>query len=149
MTHHPSFGSVLQWDPAGGTAWSAAGQVKDISGPSISRGTIDVTDHDSSSGYREFLGGLADGGDLSFTLGWDPSDADHQQGAGTGLIGDVEQETCTLPTWKLTVNTCSGTYYWTFDGFVTAFSPSTPVEGELTADVTVKITGKPTFNIPA
>ena len=149
MTHHPSFGSVLQWDPAGGTAWSAVGQVKDASGPSISRGTVDVSTQDSTSGYREFLPGLADGGDVSFALGWDPTDADHQQGAGTGLIGNFVNDGCTMAAWKWTVNTCSGTYYWTFDGFLTGFSPSVPMEGELTADVSVKVSGVPTFNIPA
>ena len=146
MTHHPSFSSILKWDPAGGTAYSAVGQVKDTS-ISISRGTVDVTDHDSASGYREYLPGVADAGDLSFTIGFDPTDADHIQGAGTGLMGDLEQDGCTMAAWEWQLNSCSGTHKLTFDGFVSGFTITAPVEGENTADVTVKVTGKPSLAI--
>jgi hypothetical protein len=131
----------------GGTSYSAVGQVKDISGPNISRGTIDVTDHDSADGYREFLPGLADGGEVSFTIGWDPNEAIHQQIGGTGLLGDFEEDGCNMPAWQLELNTCTGTAIWTFDGFLTGFSPGAPVEGELTADVGVKVNGKPTLTV--
>jgi len=130
---------------SGGAAYSTIGQVKDISGPNISRGDVDVTDHESADGYREFLPGLADGGDVSFTVGLDKSDSTHVGGAGTGLLGDFEQDGCTLPAWKLILNACSGTFYWTFDGYVNGFSPSSPVEGEHTADISIKVSAKPTL----
>lgn len=147
MTHHPAWSSALKWDPAGGTTYTAIGQVKDIGGPSISRGTIDVTDHDSTSGYREFLAGLPDAGELSFAIGWDPASTVHDDAAGTGLIGDFLDDHCTMTTWQLTLNTCASTAIWTFAGFLTGFSPSVPVEGELTADVTVKVSGVPSLTV--
>jgi hypothetical protein len=145
MTHHPSFGTQLNFDPAGGTAYVAIGQVRDFSGPNISRGNIDVTDHDSANGYREFLPGLADGGEITFQLGWDPNSAKHMQGVGTGIVGDFESGDCLadISAWQIVIVHCAGTATWTFDGFMTGFSPSYPVEGQLVADCGVKVTGKP------
>lgn len=147
MTHHPSFSSSLKWDPAGGVAYSPIGQVKDIAGPAITRGDVDVSDQDSADGFREFLPGLADGGNVTFTIGFDPQNAVHVQGAGVGLIADFEQEGCTIGAWEYTLNTCVGTAVWTFNGYVNGFTQNTPVEGEHTADLSVKITGKPVLDI--
>lgn len=143
MTHHPSHGSILEWDPAGGTSYVAIGQVQDISFPNITRGTIDTSTHDID--YRTYMPGLSDGGDLSFTISLDPANSAHVGGGGTGLLGDFDRAGCTIPAWELTLNVCSGTAVWTFDGFPTGFSGSVGVEGELTADITVKVTGVPTL----
>jgi len=145
--HHPSFGTLLKWDPAGGTAYVAIGQVKDISGPDISRGDIDVTDHDSTLGWREFLPGLPDGGSLSFTIGFDPGNAAHGTAAGTGLIGDFDRDGCTMPAFEMTLNLCTGTGVWTFDGYPNSMSFAASIEGENTADLSIKITGKPLLTI--
>lgn len=147
MTHHPSFGTQLKWDPAGGTVYVAIGQVKDIAGPAMSRGDIDVSDHDSANGWREFLPGLADGGTLTFTIGFDSQNTAHLQGVGTGLLGDFDRNGCALPAWELTLTQCAGTAVWTFDGYPNGFNPSAPVEGENTVDIGVKISGKPVLTI--
>ena len=147
MTHHPSFGSALKWDPVGGTVYVALGQVRDVSGPSLTRGDIDVTDQDSTSGYREFLPGLTDGGAVAFDIGFDPENVNHVQGVGTGLLGDFEQDGCTLAAWQWTLSTCAGTAIWTWDGYVNSFTQTTPVEGQHTAAIGVKISGKPTLDI--
>ena len=142
MAHHPSFGAALAWDVVGGAAYAAIGQVKDISGPSISRGTVDVTDHDSTDGWREFIGGLVDGGEVSFIVAHDRGNAQH-----TALWTSLSSDTCTVPAWQLTLNVCSGSAVWTFDGFLTGLSPSTPVEGENTWEIAVKVTGKATLAV--
>ena len=121
--------------------------MKDISGPDISRGDVDVTDHDSTLGWREFLPGLADGGAVSFTIGFDTTNTAHRGTAGTGLLGDFDRDGCTMPAWQLTLNLCTGTGIWTFDGYPNGMSFSVPVEGENTADLSVKITGKPTLTV--
>jgi len=147
LTHHPSWSAALKWDPAGGTSYTAIGQVKDISGPDISRGDIDVTDHDSASGWREFLPGLSDGGTVSFPIGLDTANTAHIGASGTGLLGDFDRDGCTMPAFQLTLNLCSGTGIWTFDGYPNGFSNSYPVEGENTADLSIKVTGKPTLAV--
>ncbi len=147
MTHHPSFGADLQWDPAGGTVYVAIGQVKDISGPALARGDVDVTDHDSSLGYREFLPGLTDGGVVTFTIGFDDQNTAHLQGVGTGLAGNMDQDGCTLPAFELTLNSCVGTPVWTWDGYVNGYTPGMPVEGENTVDISIKVSGKPVLTV--
>ncbi len=147
MTHHPSFGSALKFDPNGGTVYVAIGQLKDTVGPAIARGDIDVTDHDSSLGYRQFLPGLVDGGAYTFSVAWDSQNTAHLQGVGTGLLGDLEQDGCTLSTFEHTLNQCAGTAVVTFAGYVNAFTLNNPVEGEITADIGVKISGKATMTI--
>ena len=42
----------------------AVAQVTSISGPSLSADTIDITNHASTDGYREFVQGLKDAGHL-------------------------------------------------------------------------------------
>lgn len=147
MTHHPSFGSAMKWDPIGGTVYVPVGQVKDITGPAMTRGDVDVSDHDSATGYREFLPGLTDGGVVTFIIGFDPQNTAHIQGVGTGLLGDFEGSGCTLAAWEYTLAVCAGTAVWTFDGYVNGFTQNAPVEGELTADLSVKISGKPTLEV--
>lgn len=146
MTHHPSWGTLVGYDAAGGTVYAAINQVKDIAGPNMSRGDIDVSDHDSALGYREFLPGLTDAGDVSFQLGFDPTDAVHTQGTA-GLLYNFELDGCTMTSWEIDLNVCTGTAIWTFDGYVNSWSGTYAVEGELLADIGIKISGKPTLTI--
>lgn len=145
MTDHPSHGTIVKWDPAGGTTYVAIGQVQDISVPNISRGTIDTSTHDTDA--RTFLPGLTDSGDFSFSLVFDPANTAHSGGGGTGILGDFDRAGCIIPAWEVTLNVCSGTAVWTFDGFPTGFSGAAPVEGALTVDVAVKVTGRSALTV--
>lgn len=149
MTEHPSFGSILKWDPIGGTTYVAIGQLTDFDGPGITNSSIDVTDHDDASGdkYRHFLPGIPDPGEVALGLHWDPTIAAHAQGVGTGLLGDFAGSGCSLAAFELTLNMCSGTAIWTFDGFLTNFAPTYPLEGVIDAEATIKVSGKPTLSV--
>ncbi len=149
MADQPGYGATFYWDPAGGTAWSNIGQVKDTTMPNITTADIDTTTQDDAVGdyYRTYLPGIPDAGNFTFEINWDPNDADHAQGVGTGLLGNFEQNGCTMPAWRVTPNMCSGTAIWTFDGYVNSFSGVIPLEGVLTASVSVKISGKPTLTV--
>src|SRR5690625_4837682 len=45
-------------------------RVFNISGPSMSRETVDTTTYDSTGGYREKIGGLRDGGTVTFSMNY-------------------------------------------------------------------------------
>lgn len=143
MGHHPAFGAALAWDSAGGASYTAVGQVKDIQGPNITRADVDVTDHDSPDGYREYLPGLADGGTVTFIIGFDNANVEHT----TNLLANLEDDQCTMATWQLTLNVCNGTAVWTWSGYVNNYNPSAPVEGENTAALSIKVSGKPALTV--
>lgn len=110
--------------------------IMDITGPGISRNTIDVTSHDSPNGYREFLGGLRDGGEVTFDINFDPAEDTHSQ-----LITDLDA----ADPIDYRVEFPNGAT-WTISGILTGFEPGAPVDDKLTASVTIKVTGKPTFD---
>lgn len=118
--------------------YAAIGQVKDISGPSMSKDTVDVTTHDSANRYREKLSSLKDGGQVSFELEWDPEDAAQQADLLTAFEGTAAYY------FKL-ITTSANTHGYAFQAHVIEFSPSTPVEGSNRASVTLEVTGKPTL----
>ncbi len=148
MTEHPSFPATLNWDPAGGTSWAKIAQTQDIGGPSMSRNMEEVSHRDMSDFFMTYIPGMVDGGELSFPLVFDPAFTPHGGSGGTSLFESMSQSPCTIPAWKLDMGLCNGagTAYWLFDASVSGFNPSAPVQGAHTAEITVKVTGAPTFN---
>lgn len=133
----PSFGSQF-WleDPASPTLLVRIAELQDISGPGKVRETFDVTTHDSPDGYREYIGTLKDGGEVSFTLMFDPSDTGHlvlESAIDRNGIGGLGARVY----WP----TDDGDYA-EFDCIPTNLSWNAPVNGALTADFTAKVTGK-------
>lgn len=148
MGNHPSFGTTLAWDRAGGTSYTNIGQVtSDIGGPDFSRGSIDTTNH-AGDGYRTKMPGLIDSGQLGFAVSFDPADATHVY--TTGLLEDLDNDGCTLAAFKITMNVCTASVtssVWTFDGFVVGANMSSPLEGHHGMDVSIEISGKPTLTV--
>lgn len=134
-----SFGTqFLRGDGATPTeAFTAIAEVKDIDGPSMSREAHDASTHGSPGGYAEFVGGLRDGGDISFTLNLDPADTGFQD-----LRNDYEDN---APHNYQIIFPDAGAETVTFPGLVTDFSFSAPVDGILELEVTIKVAGQPTW----
>lgn len=132
MAHNDGFGVIIQRSIA--SVWTTIAQIKDGPvGPSLDRTMIDVTSKDSTSRYREFLAGLRDGGEVTFTIGYDPAGTTHAQ-----LLTDFGSDTAA--SWRVAFAD-SDTWAAVFSAFVKSFQPTGPLDDELTADVTLKITG--------
>jgi len=59
-------GTIFQrWS---GSAWVAIAEINSITGPSMSRDTIDVTSLSSTGGYREFIGGFRNPGTVQLSM---------------------------------------------------------------------------------
>jgi predicted secreted protein len=97
----------------------------------ITRDILDVTAHDSEDGYREFVGGLKDPGEVSFDVNYDPAVHDF-------LIEDFDS---TDPV-NYEISFPDGTL-WQFPAIITGFEPDAPFDNKLTASITLKVTGKP------
>jgi len=148
MANHPGYLGTLAWDPAGGTSYASIAKIRDLSGPSVSRNSIEIMDRSQTTFYNEYIGGRVDPGSISFDLTWDPiNDTTHAQASGTGLLADVETTQCSQATWRWQLDGCGGTATFTFSGFVESFEVSAPLEDVLTASLSVKISGKPTLAI--
>lgn len=126
---------------AKGTSFTIGGErvgsLTSIGGVAKSRDTIDVTALDNQDGYKEFLGGFKDGGEVSLSGHFDY--ADEGQKALEAAFEDDEAVECEIvfPT-KLGCK-------WTFSGVVTAFETGAELEDAVSFDCTVKVSGKPTL----
>jgi predicted secreted protein len=135
MAKYAAFGTILLRGAV------PIAQVKNFSGPSLSLDTADVTTHDSTLGWEEVVGTILRSGEITIDLEYDPNAATHKNLSG-GLLYDMTSRTATA--WTLTFPSVPAVS-WTFNAFVTKFEPAAPHDADLTASVTLKITGAPTL----
>lgn len=103
-----------------------------VSGPTVE--TIDVTNHDSPSAYREFIPSLIDSGELTFEANWVPSNAVQAQ-----VRTDMVARTRRL--FQLVYPTSPAKTH-SFAGYITAFNVgNATVDDKLTVSGTIKIDG--------
>jgi predicted secreted protein len=114
-------------------------EVGDIVGPALKMGTMDTTSHDSAGGWREFITTLKEGGQVTFPINYDPATTTH---GIAGLLDDFADGT--LQTFHITF-TDTGHTIWDFSAYVVGFTPSMPVEGKLSAAVTLQVSGAVTL----
>ena len=126
----------------GGTpeTFATIAEVSDLKPPQIHQEALEATSHDSTDGWKEFQGGLLDAGEVTFQIFYQPTHATHSYSAG--MLKDAVNRT--KRNFQL-VFPDAGATTWTFAALVTAFNPSAPVDGLLTADITLKVSGKPTL----
>lgn len=136
-----AYGSKLQLgDGATSEAFSDVAEITELTPPAMSRDDIDVTSHQSSDGYREFISGLRDGGDVSGKANWLPTNATHD--GTTGLLETFNDDV--NHNWKIILPNSLITI--AFSGFLTAFEPDLPIEEQAQLSFTIKISGKPTVS---
>lgn len=137
-----AFGTLLKIGDGGSPteSFTIIAEVTNIGGPSLSLDQIEITHHSSTGGWKEFIGGLLDGGEVSFDINYDPVGATHD--ATTGLIADIVART--KRNFQL-VFPDTGNTTWSFTALVTKFEPSEPVGDKLAASVTLKVSGQPTL----
>jgi predicted secreted protein len=141
MARYAAKGTLLKIGDGGGSeVFTTIAQVMTISGPSLSMDTLDTTDHDAAS-FKTFVGSYRDGGEVTLEIHWDPATATH--GVTTGLLKKFKDSSS--PTNYQLVFPDTGATTWSFAALVTAFAPSAPHDGKLTASVTLKVSGAPTL----
>lgn len=106
-------------------------QITNFNVGGIQISAIETTHLASSNAFKEFLPGLGDGGELSFTINYIKA----QMTSLYALARTVSAFTLTLSDGS----TLTGS------GFFTSLGLAAPEDDRITQDVTVKITGKPTF----
>lgn len=127
--------SFKRSDMASSPVFTAIAEINSIDGPSMTRDTIDVTSLDSTGGYREFIGGFRDGGEISlemnFTLaGYDDLKADYESDS-------ARDYQIVLPD--------TGATTFGFSAIVTGIGIAIPTDDKITANVTLKVSGQVTL----
>lgn len=131
-----AFGSTLKLGDGGSPeVFTAVAEITDISPPSMGRDLIEVTHHASPGGYREFISGLRDGGEVSLEANWLPTDATHDQ--VTGLLSYFDLNVTS--NWQIVLPDTIATIEFT--GFLTAFEGSLNIEEQGKLSCTIKVVG--------
>lgn len=120
---------------SGAETFTAIAEVNSIAGPNKTRATIDVTSLDSTGGYREFIAGFRDGGEvtleMNFTLDtYNTMNDDFED-------DDTHNYQIVLPD--------TGETTFEFAALVTSLGLAVPMDDKVTAPVTLKISGQVTL----
>ena len=119
-------GTVLQMDTV------TVAEVNSITGPTMTRDFIDVTSLDSIGGYREFIAGFRDAGTLSLSMNFTATSYARMKSAFEDPLAHA---------FTIILGDTADTQF-DFEGLVTECPLTIPTDDKITADVTIKITGK-------
>jgi len=122
-------------DGTSGGSFASVGTIRDVTLPGMARDSVEVTHQDSPERWREFIGGMKDGGELEFAMTFDPSSAE-----SIAFLADLNADA--LGFYKVIFSDLTE---WGFAGLVTNVDPEAPVEDKMEASVTIKLSGKPGF----
>jgi len=124
-----------RYDPST-TSWVRQAEVLSINGPTKTRETIDVTNLDSTGGYREFIASFRDGGTVQLSMNF--TRATYEQMNDDFEDDEAKNYEIVLPDAETTT--------LEFVAFVTDLPLAIAVGNQVTADVTLKVTGQPVLN---
>lgn len=113
-----------------GTIYVPVAEVTNATPPQYSRDAIEATHMGSPNAFREYIPGLLDAGEATIEINYIPAPVDP---IITAMRAGLGQFRITYPN-----NTTS-----TFGGVITSYNPETPMDGKLSATITIKVTSIP------
>jgi len=120
-----------RWNTSTG-AWVAVAEINSITGPTMSRDTIDVTSLDSTGGYREFITGFRNAGTVVLAMNFTRDTYEQMK-------NDFESNTA--QNYQIVLPDVENTGL-DFEGLVTELPLTIPADDKVTADVPIQVTGK-------
>lgn len=134
------FGCVAKRRTAPST-FASLGELVDVTPPTLTREAKDATHHGSPGKFREFIGGLRDGGEAQLTLHY-PVGGLEAAGAMTDFLADAANDyQIVLP--EPVDETVS------FSGLITEVGPSTPLDDKMVYTIKIKVSGAATWDATA
>lgn len=122
--------------------------MKSLTGPNIVRETHDTTDL-SGDNFRTFVGGLVDGGEITFEGNYLAGEDTQGQEPG-GVIAEFDKSSCdSVRRWRINIPGCEGDpqIYLETDAVVTAASLGFPMDDLMPFNGTLKVSGRPEIHI--
>ena len=114
-------------------------RVSSIGGLELSADTIDVTTLESSGGYREFIAGFKDAGEVAIDGYFVPTIGKGQKELYELYENGNEED--------FTIQFPNDMAKWEFKGIVVGFSTSADLEDPLAFSSSIKVSGKPTLTV--
>jgi hypothetical protein len=121
-----------RWKTTAPVGWVAIAEISAIDGPSKTRETIEVTALDSVGGYREYISSLREGGTISLTMNYTRA---------TYNTMNTDFESNVTQNYLIAVPDTLNTMF-EFEGLVTELPLGISVGDKITANATIKVTGK-------
>lgn len=135
MAKH-GFGATFQLH--NGTALTTVAEILGVTPPNATVETIDVTTHASAGGFREFIAGLADGGEMAIRVNWVP-------GSASDTLISAAIAARAAKAFSITVPASTGNRTFTGSCIPTGYERSEVViDDKMTAVFKAKITGSVT-----
>lgn len=114
------------------------GDLSSIGSPSITQEELDVTTLDSEGGYREFIPGFKDPGEVPISGYFVLADQGQAE-----LIAALDSEE--LQDYEIIYPARLGAS-WSFQGFISSYNITAETEDAIGFDATIRVSGKPTIN---
>lgn len=122
-------------DPNVDTVYRKVGEVNSIDGPSPTADTIDVSSFDSTSGYREFIAGFKDTGEITAEMNF--TNATYKQALADFNSGD-------LLNYRIEVEDTVNSYI-EFSAVNVGVSLAVPTDDKVSSTITLKGSGAIVF----
>lgn len=131
-------GAKLEYSIDGGSTWVKIVQCTKFSPFKIKGDSVDISDMDSPSSYREKMGAMIDAGQIM-------ADMNYNNGATTHkwLVDNVNI------TWKFRITfpgANTGLDKVTFSGFVVGVGPEVPFDNKMTCQGVIELSGLPVWS---
>lgn len=111
------------------------GEVIEISLPNPQTEDVEATHFGSPSRQREWIAGLIDNGEVSFSINWVPGGATDDLIVEAQTSGDARGVKVVIPSGTGTSET------FTFEAIIKGYEKSIPIDDRMTATVTMRVTG--------
>lgn len=111
--------------------WENIAQINSITGPGMTRDTIDTTSLDTTGGYRTFIAGFRNAGTIALAMNF-------TRDTYETMLTDFESDT--VQNYEIILPDADNTSL-EFQGLVTELPLTVPPDDKVTADVTIQITG--------
>ena len=118
----------------------AIAQIDDMGDFGEASSDVNVTSHDTSGNYEEFIQGMKDGGELSITCVYSKTDTSGQIAA----ITDCQAGTRSTYTITFAAGTGTGST-WSALMHIKSYKIKAPIKDAITIAFVFKIDGQPTF----
>lgn len=129
-------GTVFSRSETENGTYTPLAEVLNIDGPSMSRDTPEVTNLDSEGGYKEFIPGFRDAGTVSLPMNFTHDTYEL-------MLDDFEDSA--VKYYRIDMPNTESTRLQ-FAGLITACPVSIQTASQVTSNVSIKITGKPTLS---